>query len=653
MPGINQLPAGSEFAAAISVIWAVASWICSWLLLWLTWSHHEKWSYLAFLSISCIFSNTFSIVQQGRDITWYTENVTQQFVRKQNLPADDPELAIAGGSYGVDLALYYLQYYSYNVQAMLVMFWAAELCQLTYQVRENRKIRHIMRKVHSVGITVAWTLPMITILCLRIPSLKKDFVAFLLIADLPCKLTSFQAGQEYSILALLQQPYSDRCYCRVVMLSLAISSSLMLATTLKYLRSRHKFTHWTPPKFNSANSSQVGTSFSQVGSASQTGITSQTGAKSTRSPGSKGLYDRWLLVRFTIAFVLLAIFEVTNTLFQITALHSNMQDAQASAPDLTAGRAIQTFFLFIPGTTPGIFIYIVFGTTAASRQKVADLFSRQDGALARGWQSLCSYLSCCGQGRRRNNSNDREATGGARTPGGTGITVERSLTITSTSRIHGASHPYGNEDDLVSSVSSNQSDISLDEVPKLPGQQRVKVAPWRQESHMVLDSAQLPSPKPLPKSKFIAMGGAQQPARTTRFDTSSPISTTSSTPTTPTPTGTTNVGVRGISSVPIIDEKRRAALENDDSGAIVRLSAVVDEDTLQVPGQQQRPDGYHRMGPEHSDDSGPTLPIQKPEVRFDTGADTIIADSAATGGGYRRGEKHARSHGRNYSRPGR
>lgn len=65
---------------------------------------------------------------------------------------------------------------------------AAELCQLTYQVRENRKIRHIMRKVHSLGISVSWALPMITILCLRVPSLKEDFVAFLLIADLPCKL---------------------------------------------------------------------------------------------------------------------------------------------------------------------------------------------------------------------------------------------------------------------------------------------------------------------------------------------------------------------------------------------------------------------------------------------------------------------------------
>lgn len=97
--------------------------------------------------MSALFSNTFSMVQQGRDITWYQDVVIEQFKRKQTLPGDDPELAIAGGSLGVDLVLYYLrehcwcrweplsarstlltdpcrtEYYSYNVQAMLVMFW--------------------------------------------------------------------------------------------------------------------------------------------------------------------------------------------------------------------------------------------------------------------------------------------------------------------------------------------------------------------------------------------------------------------------------------------------------------------------------------------------------------------------------------------------
>lgn len=70
---------------------------------------------------------------------------------------------------------------------MLVMFWAAELCQLTYQVGERRTIRVMFRKLHTAGKLISWLLPLITILMLRIPSLKESFVAFILIADLPCQ----------------------------------------------------------------------------------------------------------------------------------------------------------------------------------------------------------------------------------------------------------------------------------------------------------------------------------------------------------------------------------------------------------------------------------------------------------------------------------
>lgn len=77
------------------------------------------------LAASSLISTTFSIIQQGRDITWYKDVVTTQFKYKQTLPPKDPELAVAGGSVGVDEVLFNIQYYSYNVQAMLVMFWYA------------------------------------------------------------------------------------------------------------------------------------------------------------------------------------------------------------------------------------------------------------------------------------------------------------------------------------------------------------------------------------------------------------------------------------------------------------------------------------------------------------------------------------------------
>lgn len=64
---------------------------------------------LALLAVSSLISTTFSIIQQGHDITYYKDIVDKQFELKQNVPSNDPETAISGGSYGVDLVLYYIR----------------------------------------------------------------------------------------------------------------------------------------------------------------------------------------------------------------------------------------------------------------------------------------------------------------------------------------------------------------------------------------------------------------------------------------------------------------------------------------------------------------------------------------------------------------
>jgi hypothetical protein len=55
-----------------------------------------------------LLSTTASIVQQSRDITWYRDMRIDQFNNGKDR-LNDPERAIANGSYGVDLALYYIR----------------------------------------------------------------------------------------------------------------------------------------------------------------------------------------------------------------------------------------------------------------------------------------------------------------------------------------------------------------------------------------------------------------------------------------------------------------------------------------------------------------------------------------------------------------
>lgn len=79
------------------------------------------------------------------------------------------------------------------------------------------------------------------------------------------------------------------------MISLAIGSALMIAVLIRYVRTRQKFTQWSPPNWNSGTTSQGGTEPTDSQNSSHRNLS-----------GSRGLYDRWLMVRFTIAFVSLA-----------------------------------------------------------------------------------------------------------------------------------------------------------------------------------------------------------------------------------------------------------------------------------------------------------------------------------------------------------
>ncbi|KAI1636653.1 hypothetical protein F4809DRAFT_373760 [Biscogniauxia mediterranea] len=341
MPGINQLPEGAEGVAAFVMIYSIASWICSCFMIYLTWVHHERLSYVAIISYWSVLATTASIIQQIHDITFYKDILMVQFERKTRL-FDDPELAVANGSFGVDLVLYYIQYYTYNVEAMCVMFWAWELAQSVYGLDAKIKWKRRLRIINKAGPYVSMILPLITVSLLQAPPIQKDFVVFLVLADLP------------------------------LLLSLTTGSVTMIAILARYVNSKKKFSQWTPPHGSSSGGTGVNSSIS-------TRVSNNLGSEQ-KSMRRRGIYDRWLMVRFTCAFVLLATFDVTNTLFQITAANNNLKDAGRVEPDFSLSRANTTLFLFLPGNTPGIFVFIIFGTTAGHRKKLAEIF------VPRRWQ---------------------------------------------------------------------------------------------------------------------------------------------------------------------------------------------------------------------------------------------------------------------------
>lgn len=117
------------------------------------------------------------------------------------------------------------------------------------------------------------------------------------------------------------------------------------------------------------------------------------------SPRPVGIYDRWLITRFTLAFlfvwyvifpiwhrslrifysvctdlVLISTIEVFLVLFQISSQKTNTADALASMADLSAARAKGSAAVTAPGVTGSLVAFIVFGTTEPLRKKMYQTF---------------------------------------------------------------------------------------------------------------------------------------------------------------------------------------------------------------------------------------------------------------------------------------
>lgn len=70
------------------------------------------------MAVSCLAS----IVQQIHTVVRWNDIKTDQW---QNVidNVGNPELNITGASTGLDLVVFYIQYYTYNVESLLVLFW--------------------------------------------------------------------------------------------------------------------------------------------------------------------------------------------------------------------------------------------------------------------------------------------------------------------------------------------------------------------------------------------------------------------------------------------------------------------------------------------------------------------------------------------------
>ncbi|KAM0816801.1 putative Glycoside hydrolase [Seiridium cardinale] len=329
----EQLPEGSEGGAAASVLFSCVSIICSSLVIWLTFVHNERLSYVALLAYFTLLSTVTSLIQQIHVIAFYRDVEIQQYEARVNGPLN-PDARLANGSTGMDLILYYIQFYCYQVMSLLILWWASELAQSVYGLVQKRSTRKILRRVNAAGKIIAIIFPFIIILVLRTPPVQRSPLIFTVITDIPLGL------------------------------AMGIGSILMLVILGRYIYSRRKLLSFdagqgasTDPE--SQNSSNAGSRYSRF----------------MKPRHRKAIYDRWLMTRFSIAFVFLCIFQATATLFQQLSIGNFEQRLSIPEPDFSPEKARKTFLLFIPGNLPGIGLFLVFGTTAAFRKHIRETYS--------------------------------------------------------------------------------------------------------------------------------------------------------------------------------------------------------------------------------------------------------------------------------------
>ncbi|KAI0420373.1 hypothetical protein F5X98DRAFT_25752 [Xylaria grammica] len=316
---VVQLP-DSALAAAVGVqIYSYICLVCSCLIILLVCKHRERDSYVALFSYCSLVGTLASIAQQLHTIVLWDDVKTEQFYYVLEHPG--PELAIAGPSYGLDLVLFYIQYYCYNVEAMLALFWA---CSLAFSIFGPPGLNHherLSRRSSIVAKVLSFFVPALFVGLLRLPAVRNSIAAFITVAD-------------FNLAA-----------------SLTLGSIVLVAILAKYIHTRRRLHRWTVryPLSRDLNSNS-----------GESGLDSDSEHHS--------IYDGWLIVRFAIALAFIEAFQILTILSEVAQIRGNREEVLPEQPDISAARAVVDFVEFIPGVSTGLLVFLVFGTTKTCKR---------------------------------------------------------------------------------------------------------------------------------------------------------------------------------------------------------------------------------------------------------------------------------------------
>ncbi|KAL0932681.1 glycoside hydrolase [Colletotrichum truncatum] len=336
---VFQLPSAVDPDAVGVLFYSFLCLFANILLVWLTWTHNDRTSYIACISYTTLIVTITSICQQFYDYAYWVDIMTDQFYyARQN--AENAEVQYHKGSQGVKLILSYIRIFGFTIESTFVFFFALSLAASVYGWFATTP--RTTRTISIIGRILPFVLGAITVGLLQAPFVQESFLVYMLVAN-----TQF-------------------------VLSLLGSAILLLMILFKYVHSRRNLQTWNVLYGNvgSLPSSNAPSSKSRsvwLGSSSSRG---GGRSRANSSAGGSNTYDSWLVIRLSIAFVVLCVFEYTNTVPRLAAKNHTINTADDLMPDLSVKRALSSVRGYVSGVTPSLVAFLVFGTTKAFQTKM-------------------------------------------------------------------------------------------------------------------------------------------------------------------------------------------------------------------------------------------------------------------------------------------
>ncbi|KAI1177686.1 hypothetical protein F4777DRAFT_188643 [Nemania sp. FL0916] len=335
---MTQLPEGTLGDAVGVLIFTFICLITNILLLWLFWISNERLSYIALVGYFALICTLSSIIQQIYNYTLWEDLLWAQlyYIKAHSHNAD---VIFNNGNFGFMRALAIIRLLCYIVESTYLLTYCIGVTMTMYNFwATRRKTEHIFG---IIGRVVPVVLAILTIGLLQTPAVQSSFTVYMIVANVQ-SVTS--------------------CTISIVLLSIVI---------FQYVKSKLL---WRRVQ----TGDESGSFWSRIKQTTSSTDSSNSKGESPISPvysAKATIFDNnWVVIRLSIAVVLISAFIVANIVTHLPQREDIMRDAKASEPDLSVDRARSNIIGYIFGVTPGLAIWIVFGLTRDFRQIMYETF---------------------------------------------------------------------------------------------------------------------------------------------------------------------------------------------------------------------------------------------------------------------------------------